>query len=219
MAETVQVTDTITRIRSEADIQEPQASSIATDAELLVWLNAAYRELFDLIAMSDEYFAKTATVTVSGSFALPSDFYRALGVDTTINGTVRTAQGFNFLERNDQRWSTVPKWRISNVAGVRSLIWRPTEATPTTDVTLWYIPTPSALASNGSFDAFNGWDDFVVRYVVREVRDKQEYDVSAISVKLAEARARVSNSAKRIRGYQDSIADTYRAHSYWYYNG
>jgi len=214
--QSVNVTDVIAQIRAEADIQDPSATSICTDAELLVWVNKAYKRLYDLIAaeVGQEYFGVTASLAAP-TFTLPADFYRALGVDATIDGVPVSCRQFNFLERNDFQWALRPRYRIYQ----GTLIWRPTASAPTTAVTLWYVPKPATLAGNGAFDAVSGWDDYVVKYVVREVRRKQEYDLGEANALLAEQLRVVQHGASRLRESQDQVADSTNIADEAYYNG
>ena len=221
MAQSVTVAAVIAQIRSESDTESGnQATSIATDAEILVWLNKGYRRLFDLInaEAGDEYFAKTATLTAP-TFALPADFYRDLDLELPtggVSGGPLSIRPFNFADRNDYAFSITPRYRIQNGA----VAWAPTSAKPTTSVTLWYIPTPADLASAGSFDAVNGWDDYVVKFVVREIRRKQEYDLSEADVLLQEAADVVKHNAPRIRGYQETVSmHNNNPADEWNYNG
>lgn len=215
----VTVATTIANIRSEADIEEPEASSIVTDAQLLVWLNKGYRRLVDILAdeVGLEYFGTTASVGPS-SWSVPADFYRPIGIDILgSDGTLQSAKPWNFAERNyNDLWTGItPKFRV--IKGV--IVWRPAASAPTAAVTLWYVPLPADLASNGSFDAFNGWDDFVIKYVVLEVKRKQEYPLADAERALAKAESVVRHNAGRLRGYPLQVSDAEGRQPYWFYNG
>lgn len=225
MSQSVTVASVISRIRQRADLETAdQANSVVTDAELVVVINDGYRELYDLIAdaAGHSYFATSATVAAP-TFTLPADFYRALGVDLpNFFGTNEpyTAERFTFRERN-RRASiafaagyVAPTYRIQN--GV--IAWEPASAAPSTSVTLWYVPTPAALASGGSFDAVNGWDDYVVAYGVVYCRDKQEEDSRPALLKLARAEARVKANAGRIVQDPVAVADVRDGCDYFHLN-
>lgn len=205
MASTVTVASVVARARSAADVQDADESlSIVTDAELLVWLNDAYKILFELISAEagEEYFATSASINLT-TFALPADFFRELGVDILDGGIVVAAKPFNFAERNIYHYCQVPRFRVQN----GHLVWEPPTATPTTTVTLWYVPTPAALAGNGSFDSINGWDTLVTNYLVREIKRKQDYPLDEANALYQESVARVQHQAARIRAYSETVSD------------
>lgn len=214
MAQNVTVASLRTRIRQRADVETAdQANSIVTTDELDTVINEAYRALYDIIAnhAGPHYYATSASVSPS-SFTLPADFYRALGVDLpNFWGTSRpySLRRFSFAERNRRAGALFaagydpPTYRIEG--GV--IRWEPTSAAPTSAVTLWYIPTPAALATGGSFDGVNGWDEFVVCWGVRYVKEKQEEDSGPAILKLREAEARVRESAGRIVQDPVTVAD------------
>ena len=226
MSQSVTATATILKARQRADAETAdQANSVVTDAELLSVLNDAYRSLYDLIAnlAGHEYFATRATLTAT-AFTLPSDFYRALGVDfPDYFGTNQpySARRFNFADRNRRASAWValgyetPTYRIQN--GV--LTWEPLSAAPTTSVYLWYVPTPAAIASNGSFDAVNGWDEYVVCYIARYIKQKQEEDEQPILLALAQAQQRVEHNAARIVQDPVVVSDARGCADWEFYNG
>jgi hypothetical protein len=214
MSQSVTVASVRTKIRQLADCETlDEANSVITDAELTSVINDGFRSLYDIIAnvAGHESFATSATVTAP-TFAVPADFYRALGVDfPNYYGTNQhvTAKRFSFAERNRRvspfavEGLELPTYRVQNGA----LKWEPVAAAPTTSVTLWYVPTPAVLASGGSFDAVNGWDDYVVAWGVRYCREKQEEDSKPALLKLAQAEQRVRANAARIQQDPVSVAD------------
>lgn len=225
MSQSVTVAATITKIRQLADlVTADQANSVIPDSEFVSVINDAYRSLYDIIAASagPEYFATSATVAPS-SFTLPSDFYQALGVDIpNYWGTNQalTLSRWNFIERNRRSSAMavmgydMPTYRIQNGA----IAFEPASAAPTVSVTLWYVPTPAALASNGSFNAVNGWDDYVVAWGVLYAREKQEEPTDDARIKLQLAELRVRNNAGRIVRDPKVVADLRTAPDRYYYN-
>lgn len=224
MAHSVTVASVRTKIRQQADIETlDEANSVITDDELDGVIDAGFRTLYDLIAnvAGHEAFATAATVT-SPTFAVPADFYRALGVDfPNYYGTnmAATAKRFSFAERNRRTSPFViegfelPSYRVQ--AG--ALVWEPASAAPSTSVRLWYVPVPAVLADGGSFDAVNGWDDYVVAWGVRYCREKQEEDQRTALLKLAQAEQRVKANAARIVQDPGAVADVRACadSSYW----
>lgn len=217
MSQSVSVaSDLLPRIRDEADIEtSDQANSVFTDARLTDWVNQAYKALVDLILEDDvgaeSIFATSASVGPS-SWAVPSDFYRELGIDYAPYGVTVSADYWAWRDRNRNTLITTntPAYRI--VSGV--LTWRPNN--PSAAVTLWYIPTPSTLGS--SFNAVNGWDDYVTQWVVRQVKIKQEYPVDEVQGRLNEAAARVRRAARRLAYYRDGVADVRECGDDAFYN-
>ncbi len=217
MAQSVVIETVLARARKLADVEtSDQANSIVTDAELLDYANQGYRSLYDLICttVAESYFATSASVGPS-SWAMPSGFYRLLGVDFAPGGITVEAQQYNFRERNrDALFPSSPYPRYRLEAG--SLVWKPSN--PTAAVTVWYIPTPSAIAAAGTFDAFNGWDDYIVHWVVREIKTKQEESVQEVTQRIGEASARIRRNAAHIVSEPDIIADTRGCCDATYYN-
>lgn len=217
MSQSVNVTDVLARIRNQADIEtSDQANSLFPTTTLTDWLNQAYKSLFDLICddtpAAEAHFATSASLTPS-SFTLPADFYRELGIDFAPAGITTNANYFEFARRNVNNLITTsyPNYRVRNGA----LAWSP--SAPTVAVTLWYIPTASTLVT--SFNAFNGWDDYVTQWVVRQVKLKQELDIGDTQVRLNEAERRVRRAAKKLASYQDAVADVRGACYDTFFNG
>lgn len=211
------VDTTLTRIRQEADIETTdQANSVCPDAMLLAWLNDAYRELYELISneTGQERFGISTTLTPP-TFALPSDFFRLLGIDEAPLGTTLTGRPFQFAERNRFRFFNQANFRIDHGA----LIWAPPDQAPTSSVTLWYVPLPATLAGGGSFDAINGWDTFLILWVKLKVYAKQRYELGDVAAELEAQRRRIRNQAARIGAYPDVIEDVTARSDIYYYNG
>lgn len=205
MSQSINVSEVLTRIRNQADIETAdQANSRFTTTMLTDWLNQAYKALFDVIVddtpAAEGHFGTSATLTPS-AFTLPSDFYRALGIDYAPGGITTNATYFEFARRNANNLivTQYPQFRVRNGA----IVWSP--SAPTTSVTLWYIPVASTLSS--TFNAFNGWDDYITQWVVRQVKLNQEYDISDVQLRLNEAERRVRRASKRMAPYQDPVED------------
>lgn len=105
-------------------------SSFVTDNELDSYINSSLAELYDLLAaqVPGRYFVETENITTDGTndhFALPSDFYKLLGVDMLVSGTGSSAgdrwarmRPFNYCDRNGTHFdSRVPQANL--IARVR----------------------------------------------------------------------------------------------------
>ena len=70
------------QVRSRADQQNSQ---FIQDAELTDFINGSASSLYDqLVQAAEDYFVKSATITIiagQNEYALPSDWYKTLGVD------------------------------------------------------------------------------------------------------------------------------------------
>ena len=101
---TVTLADLVSQVRQRADME---SSSFVTDAEIRIWINSALAELHDLMVMAfEDYYVEEHTpyaLPGTGSFDLPNDFYKALGVDFTSGGITTTVRPYAFAERNMYR--------------------------------------------------------------------------------------------------------------------
>lgn len=213
MALSVTVNATVSRIRKGADVETAdQANSVVPDAEIIEYINDSYRELFEICAeyAGPERFGTSTTLTGT-AYTLPADFYQLLAVDYTVGTDVRTLKEFTFAERAIQFDADRPRWRIQNGA----LKFNP--STFAASVTLWYVPTPAALAAGGSFDSIAGWDTYVVAYGVLKVREKQEYNTSDARADLDRAEARIRKHARLIKPKAPAMVDVRTLPDSYYY--
>ncbi len=195
---TVNVNDTRSRIRREADIETAdEAKSICNDAELLEYMNDGWRRLHNLLTelSAVELLGKSASLT--SPYALPSDFLQLIGVD--YNG--QTLHPFSLLQRNITYGADFPRYRIQ--AG--SLLFNP--STFTGSVTLWYIPEASTLSAGGTYSTFADWDTFIVAHAKLRVRQKQEYDTMEAERDLQAAERQVRRNAARVKPEPGVIHD------------
>lgn len=181
MAYTVLASDLITRIRRTADAETPTpATDFVTDTELLVELNAAYREFLDLVISSGdaatELLATSATLT--SPFTLPADLYRLIAVDlpdVTQAGRWLDAKSFNFRDRNDSSYFglAVPRYRLVG----QQLMFQTVQQPPTT-CRVWYVPiSVDVTLPSGTLTTFNGWQDYLVHTVAMYVCGKENRDM------------------------------------------
>lgn len=171
------------RTRERADMVN---STFLTDAatSLDALINEGVQELHQLLVQhyGENYTvssSSTSTVAGTSTYALPSDFFKLLGVDLVMSATeTYDLKRFNWKERNiykgASQWGalTLPQYSLegSNLrvypapAGVYTL-------------TMWYVPMLSLLVSGSDTVNFaNGWERFVVLSSAIKAMKKEESD-------------------------------------------
>ena len=138
-------------LRDRSRQREDMVNNIfVTDAELNGYLNNSWSELYDILVSKyqDDYFLTSTSITVSSgtsSYSLPSDFYKARGVDLNINDNQNTPlQRYTFADRTRDslvRYARDVKYRIQ----ASNILFAPSPSNNT--ATLWYIPHPRKLQS------------------------------------------------------------------------
>ncbi len=171
------------RAREKADMV---GSTFVTDAADSLWafVNEGVQELHELLVESfgaDYAVSTSALTTVAGTeaYALPSDFYKLLGVDLTIAGKSRDLKKYNFKKRNLYRnivGTQIPRYRVDG-AYLRLL---PAPSAVYTGSIL-YAPTTPLLAATGSTVNFpNGWERYVVLHAAMCCLRKEESDHTGV---------------------------------------
>ncbi len=184
MARTVTLGLLTTRLEQRADIENDQHFGTTEKTSLI---NEAITSLYDELVMAapPHYYLTIGTpfTTVAGTAsyttALPTDFYKLSRVQVTEqNGHQRTLQT---MDPDEKMVLTAP-------AGGDT-------------VTLEYIPTPTALTTDGStFDGVNGWEEMVVLEATLKVYRKKKLDVSQLMAEYADVRERVRRMSERDHG-------------------
>ena len=138
-------------LRDEARQHADQVNSeFVTDAELNGYLNNSWSELYDILVSKyqDDYFLTSTSITVTSgtsTYSLPSDFYKARGVDLNINDNQNTPlQRYTFADRTRDslvRYARDVKYSIQ----ANNIVFAPSPSNNT--ATLWYIPHPRKLQS------------------------------------------------------------------------
>jgi hypothetical protein len=134
-------------------------SQFVTTREWNQYLTNSYKELYDLLiaAYGNDYFVQTpylfASDGVNNQFALPSDFYKILGLDLVLTTTPQgciSLKRFNFNERNKLSYPAVQTYYGSNLRYRLAGNFIFFEPTPTTgqNFQLWYVPEPQDLQIN-----------------------------------------------------------------------
>lgn len=138
-----------TAVRQRADQVHSQ---FVSDDELNGYVNESLYGLYDLLvtAYGADYYVTSASSTTDGTdtLALPTDFYKLLGVDLLADGSGRyvSLQPFNFQERNrasvDLAGPLYTKIRYRLRAGK---LWLTPTPTSGQTVRVWYVPKLTPL--------------------------------------------------------------------------
>lgn len=143
-----------TLVRQRANMEDSQ---FVTDDELVAYIARSHQELYGILVQKfgADYFASSTTFTTDGTndtFALPSDFFKLLGVDVLTSGRYVSLSRFNFAERN--RWSGVVAQGTANGAGPlmqyrekAGRLWLTPLPTSGQTVRLWYVPRLTTLSN------------------------------------------------------------------------
>lgn len=207
MSTTMQLSDLITAVRQRADMVNSQ---FVSDTELTSYINQSYFELYDLLVQKfgDDYYVKTPayTITTDGTtdqYALPSDFYKLLGVDLLVNGAQGSAisvKPFNFGERN--RYSAPNFQQFYGVTNLRykltgNYLWLTPRAQAGQTIQLWYVPRLTQLVnSTDTLDGISGWTEYVICDSAIKCMQKEESDVSVLMAQKAGLIQRIESAAE-----------------------
>jgi hypothetical protein len=171
-----------------------------TATSLDAFINASADELYDLLTLKFQDYnlssSSLTTVSGTGTYALPSDFYKLMGVDITYNGRTYGLDEFSFRERHryepgDVNLPDLPKYRLEGT----NLRLRPTP-TGVYSGTVWYTPTRTQLVSGSdTLTGVSGWEEYVVVDAAIKCLLKEESDPSALMAKKAELKQRIEEAA------------------------
>ena len=198
-------------------------SQFVTDVELNNYINASYKELYDILIQKygdDYYVASTYTWTTDGSsvlYPLPPDFYKNLLVEVALNpqdnNSWITLRTFQRIQQN--------LWNYPNVYtfyGITNLRYRidgnylhivPISTAGQT-LRMWYAPRPAKLVQDNQIvDGVSGWEEYVIIRAAKYYLDKQESDTSKLDQELLFLKQRIEESAtNRDAGQPDTISNT-----------
>lgn len=197
------LTQLTTRAQQEADMVN---SSFVSSSEWTTYINQSYMELYGVVVQAygnDYNVASPYSFVTDGTnsrYALPSDFWKLLGVDLQVQASNLwvTLKPFTFAERN----------RFG-------LINSPVPMAGQT-LRLWYVPTLTQLSS-GSDEIItplsaNGWDEYIVIDAAMKAMAKEESDVSVLASRKTAITQRINAEAEnRDAGSPTHIVDFYGA--------
>ncbi len=225
------ITMTLEEIRDAAKQHADMVNSgFLTDDEWNTNINNSLTELFDVLVTcyGDAYFTATPfLITTDGTnerYALPADFYKALGVELwpfrTASGAI-TLRTFAFGERNQYSAPggpifgaiTVPKYRLD-----ANYIWfipRP----PPSGLTLYlnYVPRMEVLdADDDVADGYSGWLEYVIVDAALKAIVKEESDPQALMAQKAALLKRIEGAApNRDAGSASTVMDVTLSGGWW----
>lgn len=241
MATTMTLAQLMTAVRQRADMTTAGYTPSLTgtdffvsEPELISYINQSYFELYDLIvaAFGNNYYVQTPyQFTTDGSaamYALPSDFYKLLGVDLSLSGGTPgswlTVRGFEFNDRN--RYSVPNFQAFYGVTNLRfrlngNYLWlTPTPASGQV-MQLWYIPklaTLDALATTA--DGISGWTEYIICDAAMKCLQKEESDVSVLMAEKQALMKRIEAMAEnRNAGPPPKVIDNQMGDMWWPGNG
>lgn len=209
-------------------------SSFLTAAEWKANANASLQELQEKLieAYGSDYFVQTpyslTTDGTSEAYALPSDFFKLLGVDLQVDAGsgasgYLTIWRFNFGARNE---FSLPGFRTPFARFVRyrlrgNYIWFSPLPSASQVLRLWYVPVFTPLTDDAdTFDGVNGWEEYAINLTAKKALVKEESDTSGVDSLLAQQNERlVSIAENRDVGAPETTTDVYTQNGLWPWEG
>lgn len=241
MSTTMSLSQLMTAVRQRADMTTSGYTPTLTgtgffvsEPELISYINQSYFELYDLIvaAFGNNYYVQTpyqfTTDGTSEMYALPSDFYKLLGVDLSLTGgsagSWLTVRAFEFNDRN--RYSVPNFQSFYGVTNLRfrlngSNLWlTPTPAAGQV-MQIWYIPKMSTLdALVSTADGISGWTEYIIVDAAIKCLQKEESDVSVLMAQKQALMLRIEAMAdNRNAGPPPKVIDNQTSDLWWPGNG
>lgn len=213
-------------------------SNFITTAEWNGWINTYCQQLWEKLveAYGSDYEVQLPfTITTDGlndHFALPTDFFKLLGVDLQISpGAAANAnQGwvsvwrFNFADRNRYTLPNIQtfygrtnmKYRLSG----GNIFFIPFPSS-NQSLRLWYAPKMTALVNDtDTFDDVNGWAEWATLMAAKKALTKEESDTSGIDSLLAIQEERLTHVIEnRDAGQPATTVDIWSANGGWLVDG
>lgn len=176
------------RAKSESD---NVGQGFVSDAEWNEFIGQSYLELYGLVteAYGNDYNVQSPntgyTFTTDGVnqfFALPTNFFKLLGVDLQITGSAGnwvSLKPFTFGERNS----------LSN--------WNSSIPMAGQVIRLFYVPKATLpVLDNDTIEGVNGWEEYVVVDAAIKAMAKEESDVSVLMARKKALIARLNSETQ-----------------------
>ncbi len=214
---------TLLELRTAARQRADMGTSLfISDAEFTSLINQSYFELYDLLiaAYGADYFATFgADTTLAGTAdttALPSDFYKLLGVDLKLSSGINsyvTLKPFQMAERN--------RYAAPNTIGLLGVLtlqyrlsannlWFIPRPAAGTIVRILYVPRLTTLSGDSdTAEGISGWTEYIIVDAAIKALIKEESDVSALMMAKAGLIQRIeAMAANRDAGAPATVADS-----------
>ena len=215
---TLTLANLITGVRRRADMV---GSTFVSDVEVVDYINVAMAEIHDiLVTKFEDYYVTSTTYELpgTGSFDLPSTFYKALGVDFDVGGINYRLKPYHFQERAMYNSPGIVSSLVTNtlyhIQGSKiKFIPSPTVSGT---ATLHFVPEPtyfSATATDEEIVAVapqvaKGYEEYVIIDAAIKCLQKEESDVQVLLVQKQQQLQRLEQvSGKRDAGESYSITD------------
>jgi hypothetical protein len=208
-----------TAVRQRADQEN---SLFCSDGEVNSYINQSYFELYDLLIQkygNDYFIAPDYTFTTDGTsdkYALPTDFYKILGVDLLLSGGNSyslTVRPFQMAERN--RWAWPNMQALYGLVNLRyrlngSYIWFVPRPAAGQTIRLLYVPRLNVLQyDSDEIDGVSGWDEYIVVDAAIKCMQKEESDVSVLMAQKQALIRRIEAAAEnRDAGSPQKVSDS-----------
>lgn len=201
-----------------------------SDQEMISMVSQSYKELYDIIIQKfgDDYYVADpySFTTTNGDqfYALPSDFYKLLGVEVALNygdpNSWVSLKEFNFAQRNLYNFPNVyTMYGITNLRyrlNGNNLYIVPIPSAGQF-VRIWYSPRPNQLInSTDTLDAISGYEEYIVADVCIKMLAKEESDVSVFAAQKQALLQRIIEAAEnRDVGMPQTVTDARRMNFSW----
>ena len=217
---TIPLQKLIDRVRQRAAME---GTTFVTDTEVVDYINVAMAELHDILVQKyEDYYVSSTTYTLPADNpgALPSDFYKSLGVDFDSGGTAHRLRRFSFQERNMLNAPALVAGRVGNtyysIQGSQIKFIPSTTVSGT--VTLYYVPESQQFDASGNKDTqtvlsvapqvARGYEEYIVVDAAIKCLLKEESDVRPHMAQKQGLLRRIEEAAgKRDAGESYAITD------------
>lgn len=180
-------------------------SNFVSSSEWTSYINQSYFELYDILIQkfgNEYYLANPYSITTDGTnylYALPSDFYKLLGVDLNTgvqNMPWLSLVEFPFAERNNY---------VTPQAG--------------RNLQLWYVPRLTPLVNQtDTCDGVSGWTEYIIVDAAIKARIKEESNVEELYRMKKDLLSRIESAAEnRDAGEPQTVSDIYARGPYSYF--
>jgi hypothetical protein len=213
------MTQLIAGTRQRADMENTQ---FVTDAELIGYLDNAYRRLYTMIVDSFDnwYVAPLFPIPLiagQSEYDLPTDMFKLLGVDLASGSRKYTLQPWSLAERNRLNttgWVEKPFRYILVGSKIRVL---PTPDATSESLEIIYVPSPAELTANSTVEVWNGWDEYIMIEAAILCKQKEESDPTVLVMQREKVEKMIQDTMRvRDAGFPQKMTDVSRINdAYW----